>query len=106
MISKEIELIHKFRSLVEERLHVHSMIVFGSRARGDARENSDMDVLVVIEEEETFDLRMFVFDCAWEAGLESGIVICPLLFSRHRWENGPERASILAMNIAKEGIEV
>jgi predicted nucleotidyltransferase len=106
MTAKEIELIGKFRELLEERVHICSMIIFGSRARGDAAEDSDLDVLVVIEEKETFDLRMFVYDCAWEAGFGEGIIICPLLFSRDRWENSPERDGALVRTIQEEGIAV
>jgi uncharacterized protein len=106
MNSKEITAVNKLRTLLAEKVHVHSMIVFGSRARGDAGEDSDLDVLVVTEEAETYDLLMTVYGCAFEAGLEEGIVINTVVFSRNDWENGPERASLLAETIKREGISV
>jgi HEPN domain-containing protein/predicted nucleotidyltransferase len=45
------------RALVE-RFHPDCIILFGSRARGDAREDSDYDLAVVIDAERTRDLRM------------------------------------------------
>ena len=106
MTPKEIELMHKFKSLVEERLHVHSMTVFGSRARGDAHEDSDLDVLVVIEEEETPGISQYISDCAWDACFDTGILLTPVIFSRRDWEEGPERSGLLAQAIRHEGIPV
>jgi len=102
----EKNLVARFRSLLETRLHVHQLIVFGSRARGDATEDSDLDVLVVTEESETDENRLFVSDCAWEAGLGSGIVINSVFFSRDAWENSPERSSLLALAVQREGMAV
>jgi DNA polymerase sigma len=102
----EKSLVQKFRFLLEQQLHVHQLTVFGSRARGDANKDSDLDILVVIEEAETDENRFLVSDCAWEAGLGSGIVINSVLFSRDAWENGPERFSLLALAVQREGLAV
>ena len=106
MTDWELEILRKLRSLLEQRVHLYSLIAFGSRARGDADEDSDLDVLVVTEDAESRDLRMFVYDCAFEVGLESGLLINAVYFSRDRWENGPERSSLLALAVQREGISV
>ena len=80
------------------------MILFGSRARGDAGIYSDMDVVVSLDDasnEQDFD---YVSDCAWEAGFEHGIVVVPVIFTRKEWEDSPERYSLLAKAVEKEGI--
>jgi len=41
-----------------KRLHVKSIYLFGSVARGEERPNSDIDVLVVFEGASTFDNYM------------------------------------------------
>ena len=104
LTSLEKDLVQKFRRLLDERVHVYQLTVFGSRTRGDAGKDSDLDVLVVTEEPETDENIFFVSDCAWEAGLGSGIVISSVLFSREEWENGPERDGPLAAAIQREGI--
>jgi len=106
MTDKEKDTLRALRTLLEQGLHLHSLVAFGSRARGDADEDSDLDVLVVSEEPETHELRMFVYDCAYEAGLAAGMLVNAVYFSRDRWENGPERASLLAMAIRREGIAI
>ncbi|MBM4066851.1 MAG: nucleotidyltransferase domain-containing protein, partial [Planctomycetes bacterium] len=49
MLEREIKIIEKFKALVSMRVKVHEVRVFGSRARGDATEESDLDVLVVVD---------------------------------------------------------
>ena len=80
--------------------------MLGSRARGDAKEESDLDVLVIVDEPETSELMVRVFDSSWEVDFGTGIVISPIVMSRDRWENGPERASFLAAAVRREGIAI
>jgi predicted nucleotidyltransferase len=93
-----------FKALVSRRLRLHQMMLFGSRARGDAEPDSDMDVLVILEGSSGSKARDYVSDCAWEAGFERGIVVVPVVFSREQWERGPERHSLLAEAVRAEGV--
>ena len=104
MNTLEASILQKFKSLIVKRVKLFKLFLFGSRARGDAEEYSDMDVLVVLEgapDEADFD---YVSDCAWEAGFEHGIVIVPVVYTRNEWENSPERFSLLARAVEKEGV--
>jgi predicted nucleotidyltransferase len=47
-------------SALVEALHPRRIILFGSRARGDAREDSDVDLLVIADTELPPDERNFV----------------------------------------------
>jgi hypothetical protein len=90
--------------MLNERLPRHQIILFGSRARGDAEPYSDLDIIVIIDGVVDESAREWVSDCAWEAGYVQGLVIVPLVFSRTQWEQGPERHSLLAKAVALEGI--
>jgi predicted nucleotidyltransferase len=91
MNAVERGILETFKTLVTRRVRIRQMYLFGSRARGDAAPGSDMDVLVVTEDELSEKDSDFISDCAWEAGFEHGIVVVPVVFSREEWENGPER---------------
>lgn len=106
MNSMEMEILHEFQRRISRRLKLHQMILFGSRARGDAEPDSDMDVLVILEGVLDDGADVYVSHCAWEAGFEFGMVVSSVVFSRSEWKEGPERDSLLAQAVRKEGVPV
>ena len=99
----EKQILETFAHLVRKIVSLLSVVLFGSRARGDAEPDSDMDVLVIVNDL-TEEMEDYISECAWEAGFERGIVLVPVVFSRDDWENGPERYSLLAEAIKAEGV--
>ncbi len=79
--------------------------VFGSRARGDSDEYSDLDVFIEVE---TIDpaLRDAVSDAVWEVGYQNYMVISPLIFTRDELERSPLRVSPIVRSIVEEGVSV
>ena len=79
-------------------------ILFGSRARNDAKEDSDWDILVILNKEGSITQSDFdnysdpFFVLGWELGEE----INPLLFSVTQWNK--QKNSIFYHNINDEGI--
>jgi len=103
-LKREKTVLDKFKTLLLKQVSLDKLILFGSRARGDAGRYSDIDVVVILKDdadEQDFD---YVSNCAWEAGFEYGIVIVPIVFTKNEWENGPERYSLLAQAVEKEGV--
>ncbi len=104
MNTLERNILDTFKALLLKRLSLYKMILFGSRARGDATQYSDMDVLVILDKSSGEQDYEYVSDCAWEAGFEHGIVVVPVVFTREEWEDSPERYSLLAQAAEKEGV--
>lgn len=79
--------------------------VFGSRARDDYDEFSDMDVFIEVEQ---LDKKMEdkIYTLTWEIGFENSIYISPLIFTRYEIEESPLRASPIVKNIHEEGVKV
>ncbi len=80
--------------------------LFGSQARGEARDDSDVDVLVLLDRVETDDDRAITdmaTDLIWEM---HGVVIEPLVMSAAefaRWLASERRTPL---EIEKEGIRL
>ena len=104
MTTTEKIVLDKLKSSLRKRVSLYKLVLFGSRARGDAGPDSDMDVLVILDDASSKQDFNYVSDCAWEAGFEYGIVIVPVIFTRNEWENSPERYSLLAKAIEAEGV--
>ncbi len=101
----EKTILEQFKTRLRERLQVYKIILFGSRARGDADPQSDLDV-VVLDDGIDASAREYVSDCAWEAGFGHGIVVVPVVFTRTEWESGPELQSLFVRAVETEGVPV
>ena len=104
MNRKDFSIARNFKHLVQKRYRPLDIRVFGSRARGDATPDSDMDVFVVVEHA-TSEIERYISDCAWEAGFACDVVIIPVVVGKDRVE-GPLKESVFILNVYREGIEV
>ena len=102
----EKTILDEFKTRLRERLHINKIILFGSRARGDADPQSDLDVVVVLDDDIDASAREYVSDCAWESGFAHGIVVVPVVFTQSEWERGPERHSLFVRAVETEGVLV
>jgi predicted nucleotidyltransferase len=80
-----------------------SIVLFGSRARGDAASDSDMDVLVVLSEADPAT-RKVVRYLAVEVWLKYGIYISTRVWSDEHWREAEEIQTLLYRNIRRDGI--
>ena len=79
-------------------------ILYGSEARGEANQDSDIDVLILLDKEKItlYDRQQITFPL-YDVELETGVIISPKVFSKQAWEN---ELSITPFyyNVMKEGI--
>ena len=81
------------------------IILYGSRARGDERENSDWDIIVIVNNKKTpaENYKAIAYPL-FEKGMEIGTEINTIVYSKEQWENG--KPTLFRYNVLNEGIEL
>ena len=105
MTPKDHKIAKELKNKLSEVVDLLDFRVFGSRARGDADEYSDMDVFIEVESINK-ELSEKIFDIVWEIGFKHFMVISTLIFTRDELENSPLRSSSIVKNIGREGVSV
>jgi predicted nucleotidyltransferase len=103
--SKDMWVAQELKNKILQFTRVIDFRIFGSRARGDAEEFSDLDIFMELESVDG-ELKKKVKNAAWEMTMETGVLVTTLLFSRHDMENSPLRSSPIVRVIMEEGVSV
>ena len=81
------------------------MVVFGSRALGDAHPESDLDLFIEVSELDA-EIRKQIQTAAWEVSLETGIMISTLVASSYAISHSLLAANPLLKSIEMDGIAI
>ena len=85
--------------------HIQHVILYGSRARLSGDQESDLDVLIVIDRDDQ-QLANEVADEAFGPSLQHGVVISPLVWSAEHFQAHRRFGLLIYRNIEKDGIEL
>ena len=103
MKPEDKHLADEFARRVRQRFPGARIWVFGSRVRGDADPESDLDCLVVLDRVDRATDRA-IRDIAWEVGLDRGVVITTVVLDEAQFHHGPASESTLVANVLREGV--
>jgi uncharacterized protein len=80
------------------------IVLYGSRARGQAGPESDMDVLVLLDQTPSSTVSDTIHDKIYDIGLEADIVISVIIRGRQQWDSPLSQATPYYKNIQREGV--
>jgi predicted nucleotidyltransferase len=103
MLPRDRRILDRFAAGVRAVVPSASVWAFGSRARGSADPDSDLDLCIVVPVV-TPEVRDTLYAIAWEIGFDEGLVLAPIVLSEDDFEHAPLSASSLVRNIRREGV--
>ena len=93
---------HMHARLPETQVDV---LLFGSKARGDDRFDSDIDVLVIVPNDD-LQTRDAIYGASLDVSLEHDVVISPKVRSREAFERMRNGTTPFARNVIREGVPI
>lgn len=109
MNERDALIVKKFKDEIpaDIRIHIKSILVFGSRARGDARPDSDLDLAVLVDQK-TPQLEQTLQDAAYQAmwDFDCEPVISLKVFQKSRFDLAVQKAFSFYRHVMTQGVPV
>jgi predicted nucleotidyltransferase len=101
----ETAAVHEFVAAAREILghRLKSVRLFGSRARGEGHEHSDLDLALIVEPGGRMQ-RGALYDVAFDIGLAHGVELAPHVIEEPHFLELKRRERRIALDIDEEGI--
>jgi predicted nucleotidyltransferase len=94
------------RERITAECRVDRLVLFGSVVRGEADEESDTDLLVVLTERPTHQIRDRIISLILDVNLEHDTNLSELIADRETWDRGLPSALPIHTEIEEEGIRL
>lgn len=103
---KRPEIVQQIKQKIMETEPTATTILYGSEARGDARPDSDIDLLILLEgDQRDLHRESELSGALYDIELSSGVLISPMIMLRKQWDNRPFKTPFY-VNVMNEGIRL
>jgi predicted nucleotidyltransferase len=99
-----LQALDEVRRRLFHEFDVEAILLYGSVARGEADEESDLDLLVLTTKPLTRTARHRITDAVFEVNLHYGTNLSTLVINRSAWEAGPVSVLPIRDEILKDGV--
>ncbi len=90
--------------ILKERFSVKEVILFGSKARGDGDQESDIDLLLLTAKPLHWKERHEIVDALFEVEIKHDVVISIIVNTFHDWNEGICTVLPIHEEINREGV--
>lgn len=105
LIKEEEEVVRKVAQKIKETLGNRLVLLelFGSKAKGNFRMDSDIDILIIVEDKDII-LRNKLYDVLFEIDPDYKYRISLIIYSKYEYEQNVRLKSPFIENIKEQGV--
>jgi predicted nucleotidyltransferase len=100
----EKEALSELKSQLKQRIPDAEIILYGSKARGDSEELSDIDLLILIDKKVDRKLKEKIVDIRYDIELKYDVVFGLVIENKNFWDSSLANAMPFHKNVEREGI--
>jgi len=98
--------VNRLKEVLTRDFGLATLILYGSKVRGDSHRESDIDVLVVLRDDFDWRTKHAIYDVCFDINLEYDVLLQPIIYSQARYDDPLTRATPLYQNVLEEGVSV
>lgn len=106
LLTTERQAIEEAVHILEDKFGIKQVILFGSKARGDDDQHSDIDILLITSELLHWREEKVIVEALFELGLTYGVIFSPLFVTATEWNGGVFTEFPIYEEIVRDGIVV
>jgi len=103
---RESVLLNRVKTAVRALVPEAEIILYGSRARGTARADSDWDFVILLPSPRDKMLEVQIKDCLYDIELETDTVLSSIIRSKQEWLSARYAVVPLRQAVESDGIAI
>lgn len=105
-MTKRENILNEIKRIVNEKEPSAKIYLYGSRARGNEKIDSDWDLLILISEDKvSHEMEQKIIYPLYDLEFDTGEVISPMVYSENEW-NGKYRVTPFYQTVMNESIQL
>ena len=104
MKNSKTKILNQIKRIVKDKEPSAKIYLYGSRSRGTAKDNSDWDLLILLNKDDiSNEVEREITYPLYDLEFDTGEVISPMIYSEKEW-NSKYKVTPFYQNVMREGI--